>query len=95
MNENSDLSKSTFYSLSHKRCAVSVSNIVLRDTALSANYFKTQDGHIRRSKPWENPELDGNEVKPSELEGARVHESESPPRVHEVSTSDRPVEMEG
>jgi len=38
--------------------------------------------------------IDGTEVKPSELEGAHVHELYDPRRVHQLNTSNRPVEMQ-
>lgn len=44
---------------------------------------------------WEKAEIDGNEVEPSELEGVRVHELYGPPRVHQLDSSDRPVELQG
>lgn len=44
---------------------------------------------------WQKAEIDGNEVKPSELEGVRIHELHNPPRVHQLNTDEQPVEMQG
>ncbi|KAF1988206.1 hypothetical protein K402DRAFT_419555 [Aulographum hederae CBS 113979] len=52
-----------------------------------------------KGEAFEKPELDGTERKPAEIGGVGVHEMgpevDVTPRVHELSSSTRPVELPG